>query len=176
MERTEKQAEIDGLRERFTRMLSAVFVDFQGLDVATVTALRDELRKAKVEYRVAKNTLIRRALEGKPAAERLHDVLKGMTAVAWSYEEPAAAAKVLKEFAKKNDKLHIKAGLIENDVLSERAVFDQLATMPGRNELRAKLLATFQAPMQQFVRLLAAPGQNLVYLLEARRGEQEGKG
>jgi large subunit ribosomal protein L10 len=176
MERNEKKAEIDGLRERFGRMLSAVFVDFQGLDVATVTALRDELRKAKVEYRVAKNTLIRRALEGKPAATRLDDVLKGMTAVAWSYDEPASAAKVLKEFAKKNDKLHVKAGLIENDVLNGRAVFDQLATMPGRDELRAMLLATFQAPMQQFVRLLAAPSQNLVYLLEARRGEQESKG
>jgi large subunit ribosomal protein L10 len=173
MQRTDKQTEIDLLKDRFGRMTSAVFVDFKGMNVDAVTRLRDELRKAKVEYRVVKNTLVRRALEGQKAVETLAGKLRGMTAVAWSFEEPGAAAKVLKELGRKNDKLKVKAGLIEGDVLDTRGVLEHLATMPGRDELRAMLLATLQAPLQQFLQLLSAPTQNLVYLLKAREGEQE---
>ncbi|MBW2524204.1 MAG: 50S ribosomal protein L10 [Deltaproteobacteria bacterium] len=175
MQRAEKQAEIEGLKDRFERMISAVFVDYKGLNVADVTLLRDKLREAGVEYRVVKNTLIRRSLEGREYAAELDDTLKGMTAVAWSYEEPGTAAKVFKEFGKKNQKLQVKAGVIEQQVLDAKAVLDQLATMPGRDELRAKLLATFQAPAQKMLQLLSTPAQNFVYLLEARRAEQEGK-
>lgn len=175
MQRAEKQAEIEGLRDRFDRMISAVFVDYKGLNVEDVTLLRDKLREAGVEYRVVKNTLIRRSLEGRGYADALADTLRGMTAVAWSYEEPGSAAKVFKEFAKKHQKLQVKAGVIEEQVLGAQAVLEQLATMPGRDELRAKLLATFQAPAQKMLQLLSTPAQNFVYLLEARRAEQEGK-
>ena len=173
MQRTEKQTEVDLLKDRFGRMTSAVFVDFQGMDVGAVTMLRDELRKAKVEYRVVKNTLVRRALEGQKALAQLTAKLRGMTAVAWSFDEPGSAAKVLKELGRKNDKLKVKAGLIEGDVLDSRGVLEHLATMPGRDELRAMLLATLQAPLQQFLQLLSAPTQNFVYLLKAREGENE---
>jgi len=173
MQRTEKQTEVDLLKDRFGRMISAVFVDFQGMDVASVSNVRDELRKARVEYRVVKNTLVRRALEGQKAVAKLVAQLRGMTAVAWSFEEPGSAAKVLKELTRKHDKLKVKAGLIEGDVLDARGVLEHLATMPGRDELRAMLLATMQAPLQQFLQLLSAPTQNFVYLLKAREGEQE---
>lgn len=173
MQRTEKQSEVDRLRDRFDRMVSAMFVSYEGLTVASVTMLRDELRKAKVEYRVVKNTLVRRALADRPWVGRLDKALQGMTAVAWSFEEPGSAAKVLKEFTKKNDKLKVKAGVIEGEVLDGAGVIDRMATMPGKDEIRAQLLATFQAPLQQFLRLLSAPHQNLVYLLEARRAEQQ---
>ncbi len=91
-----------------------------------------------------------------------------MTGVAWSYEDPSAAAKVVKAFRKDNEKLQIKAGLVEGQFLDGKAVEAQLATMPGKNELRAMLLATLQAPLQSFVALLQAPAQNLVYVLSAK--------
>jgi len=94
-----------------------------------------------------------------------------MTGIAWSYEDPSAAAKVVKAFKKDpvvGDKLLIKAGLIDGSILDAKGVEDQLATMPGKNELRAMLLATLQAPLQNFVALLAAPAQNMVYVLAAK--------
>jgi large subunit ribosomal protein L10 len=91
-----------------------------------------------------------------------------MTGVAISYEDPSTAAKVVKAFRKDNEKLKVKAGLIDGQILGADAVETQLATMPGKDELRAMLLATFQAPLTQFVQLLNAPGQNFVYLLKAK--------
>ncbi len=165
---TEKQQTIDFIKDRFERMVSAVFVNYQGLDVASVTALRDQLREADVEYKVVKNTLTKLAVKDNEWAEELAPTLTGMTAIAWSYEEPGAAAKVLKAFKKDNDNLEIKGGLIDGKVIDGDTVVKQLATMPGKDELRAKLLATFQAPAQQFVAQLAAPAQNFVYLLKAK--------
>jgi large subunit ribosomal protein L10 len=92
----------------------------------------------------------------------------GMTAIAWSFEDPSAAAKVFKAFQKTNDKLKVKAGLIDGKVISGDAVVNQLAVMPGKDELRAKLLATMQAPSQQFLQQLQAAAQNFVYLLKAK--------
>lgn len=175
MDRAQRQANIDDIRQKFDRMVSAVFVDFNGMTVEAVTKLRDEFRKSGVEYKVVKNTLIKHAIKDRPFAGKLDTVLRGMTGVAWSYEDPSAAAKVIKTFARENQKLQVKGGLIENTVLDAAAVGDQLATMPGKNELRAMLLATFQAPLQNFVALLNAPQQNFAYLLDARRREQEGK-
>jgi large subunit ribosomal protein L10 len=93
-----------------------------------------------------------------------------MTGIAWSYEDPSAAAKVVKAFRKEkeHEALKIKAGLIEGQVLNADGVENQLATMPGKNELRASLLATMAAPMQQFLQQLNAPAQNFVYLLKAK--------
>ncbi len=168
MLRAEKQQNLESIRDRFNRMTSAVFVDFAGLDVPTVTKLRDQLRAAAVEYKVVKNKLAKLALKDKPYANDVAKTLVGMTAVAWCYEDPSAAAKIFKTFAKDNDKLKIKGGLVEGRVIDAKAVVDQLATMPGKDEVRAMLLCTFQAPAQQFVQQLAAPMQNFVYLLKAK--------
>ena len=168
MERSEKQVLIGEVKQRFDRMTSAVFLDFKGLNVTTVTKLRDEFRKAGVEYRVVKNTLVRHAIKHHGWAKNLDTTLTGMTGIAWSYEDPSAAAKVVKAFRKDNEKLKIKAGLIEGQVLSPEGVENQLATMPGKDELRAMLLATLQAPAQQFVQQLNAPLQNFAYLLKAK--------
>lgn len=169
MLRKEKQTEIATLKDRFARMVSAVFVDYNGLDVASVTALRDQLREQDIEYKVVKNTLTKLAVKDNPWASDLDEALTGMTAIAWSYEEPGAAAKVFKAFSKNNDNLKVKAGLIDGKVIDGTTVLGQLATMPGRDELRAMLLATLQAPSQQFVQQLAAPVQNFMYLLTARK-------
>ena len=176
MDRTGKDAEIGELRTRFDKMSSAVFLDFKGMTVESVTKLRAEFRKAGVEYKVVKNTLVRHALKDAPFKSKLDDVLVGMTGLAWSYDDPSAAAKVVKAFRKDpaGEKLQIKAGLIEGSVLDAQGVEDQLAAMPGKNELRATLLATMQAPLQSFVALLQAPAQNFAYLLSAkeRAGEK----
>jgi large subunit ribosomal protein L10 len=171
MLRTEKQTNIAEIQSRFERMVSAVFVDFKGLDVASVTTLRDRLRAAGIDYKVVKNTLTRLAVKDNSWARDLDDTLTGPTAIAWSYEEPGAAAKVLKAFQRENDKLKVKGGLVDGRVIDGDAVINTLATMPGRDELRAMLLATLQAPSQEFVRLLAAPAQNFVYLLSAKKEE-----
>jgi large subunit ribosomal protein L10 len=176
MNRTEKTELIGGLKDRFTRMTSAVFVTFEGMNVAAVTKLRDEFRKNGVDYRVVKNTLAKKALGDADAAKQLGKTLTGMTGIAWSYEDPSAAAKVVTAFKKDNAKLQIKAGLIDGQVLDAKAVEDRLAKMPGKNELRAQLLATLQAPAQNFVMQLNAPLQNLAYLLDAKKRKDEGGG
>jgi large subunit ribosomal protein L10 len=171
MERTVKATVIGDIKGRFDKMTSAVFLDFKGMTVAEVSKLRVEFRKNGVEYRVVKNTMVKQALADKPWTKLLAGTLKGMTGVAWSYEDPSAAAKVVKSFRRDNDKLKIKAGLVDGQLLDGKTVESQLATMPGKNELRAQLLATLQAPLQNFVALLQAPAQNFVYVLSAKERE-----
>lgn len=175
MDRTTKEVRIGEIRARFDKMTAAVFLDFKGMTVEHVTQLRAEFRKAGVDYKVCKNTLVKHALKEAPFKAKLDGALVGMTGIAWSYEDPSAAAKVVRAFRKEpaGEKLQIKAGLVEGSVLDADGVEQQLATMPGKNELRAKLLATLQAPLQSFVALLAAPSQNFVYVLSAK--ERHGK-
>ena len=170
MDRTTKDAEIVRIKEKFSKMSSAVFLDYKGLNVAQVTKLRDEFRKSGVEYRVVKNTLVKHALKEHAWSKSLAKTLTGMTGVAWSYEEPGAAAKVVKAFRKEkeNEKLGVKAGLVDGSVIPGDRVETDLASMPGKNELRATLLATLQAPMQQLLQQINAPAQNFVYLLKAK--------
>jgi large subunit ribosomal protein L10 len=175
-ERKAKDARIQDLTSKFDRMTSAVLVNFQGLNVDTVTRLRNEFRKGGVEYKVVKNTLLKQAVKGKGWSEPFGKLLTGMTGIAWSYEDPSAAAKILKAFKKDAEKLVIKAGLIEGQILTGAAVEQQLATMPGKDELRSMLLATLQAPLTQFVQQLAAPSQNFVYVLAAKERQASGSG
>lgn len=170
MERSTKDTEIGRIKEKFSRMSSAVFLDYKGLNVAQVTKLRDEFRKSGVEYRVVKNTLVKHALKEHAWSKNLAKTLTGMTGVAWSYEEPGAAAKVVKAFRKEkeNEKLGVKAGLVDGALIPGERVETDLASMPGKNELRATLLATMQAPLQKLLQQLGAPAQNFVYVLKAK--------
>src|SRR5580692_7282796 len=173
MERAHKETVVKAITEKFDRMTSAVFLDFKGLNVAVVSKLRDEFRKSGVEYKVVKNTLIKHAIKSHAWSANLDKALVGMTGVAFSYEDPSAAAKVVKAFRKDpaHVKLQVKAGLIDGQVLAGDAVESQLATMPGKNELRASLLATLQAPMTQLLQILQAPAQNFAYLLKAKEDQ-----
>jgi len=173
MNRAERTASISEIRDRFDRMVSAVLVNYTGMTVEEVTNLREEFRKNGVEYKVVKNSLVQHAIHDLPFAKDLEPALKGMTGIAWCYEEPGAAAKVIKSFAKEKKKPRIKAGIVEADVLTPASVENVLATMPGRDELRAQLLATFMAPMQNLVAQLNAPQQNFAYLLDARKRQQD---
>ena len=96
MEREAKSVQIGEIKSRFDKMTAAVFLDFKGMTVEHLTKMRAEFRKAGVEYKVCKNTLVKTALKDAPYKAKLDDVLVGMTGIAWSYEDPSAAAKVLK--------------------------------------------------------------------------------
>jgi large subunit ribosomal protein L10 len=174
MDRATKTAQITELHEKFNKMTAAILLDYKGMTVEHATKLRAEFRKVGVDYKVVKNTLVKQALKDTSYGAKLGDALHGMTGIAWSYEDPSAAAKVVRAFRKEaaGEKLQIKAGVVDGTVLSATAVEDQLALMPGKDELRAMLLATLQAPLQQFVALLQAPAQNLVYVLAAKEREE----
>lgn len=176
--REEKTKAVAEVRKDLEKATSVVLLGFKGMDVITVTDLRARFRKAGVKYTVLKNKLIEQALKGSPLEgnAQLKKVLKGETAIAFSYEDPSIAAKIVRDFRKegdKHEKLLVKAGVLETTVLQGAEVESQLASMPGKDELRAMLLATLQAPLQQFVMQLQAPLQNLVYVLDARRRQLE---
>jgi large subunit ribosomal protein L10 len=177
----DKKAAVDAMRDKITRMTAAVLLDFRGIDVETVTSLRAEFRKAGVDYSVVKNTLFKKALIGTPQENNaaLKKLLTGPTGIAFSYDDPSAGAKVVKAFrsgGEKHEKLQIKGGLIETTIVPGDKVESQLATLPGKNEIRAMLLAQLLAPMQKLVMQLSAPAQNVAYALSARErqlGEQK---
>ena len=173
MERNAKTVQIGEIKSRFDKMTAAVLLDFKGMTVESATKLRAEFRKQGIEYNVVKNTLVKQAIKGTVYTDKLDKALVGMTGIAWSYEDPSLAAKIVKAYKKEDEKLKVKAGLIEGTVLDAKAVEDQLATMPGKDELRSMLLATLQAPLTQFVQLLQAPAQNFVYALAAK--ERQGQ-
>lgn len=170
-----KNTLIGEMKGKFDKATSVVLLDYKGMNVENVTKLRASFRKAGVEYKVVKNTLVKQALKDTSYVSQLTGALVGMTGVAWSYEDPSAAAKVVKAFKKEGgeagEKLQVKAGVVDGTVLDGSAVENQLANMPGKDELRAQLLATLQAPLSQFVMLLNAPAQNFVYLLSAKERE-----
>ncbi|MCB9591069.1 MAG: 50S ribosomal protein L10 [Polyangiaceae bacterium] len=169
MDKAQKTEQVGAIKDRFERMSSAVFLDFSGMNVAEVSSLRAKFKEKGVEYKVCKNTLIRRAISEAPYVDSLSTALKGMTGIAWSFEEPSAAARIVKDFRKDNEKLVIKAGLLDGQVLNDKGVENQLATLPNKDEARSQLLAQMMAPAQAMVRQLAAPGQNFVYLLDAKQ-------
>lgn len=176
MLRSEKFESIEYIRGQFQKMSSAVFVDYAGLTVEQVSQLRDTLRAKGVVYKVLKNKLVKQALKEQKCLDTLGNVaLRGMTAVAFSFDEPSAAARVLKEYRKDNEKLKIKAGLMDGQVLDPKAVEDQLASLPSRDEARATLLATMIAPAQTLLRLLNVPARDFVGVLAAKQRKDEGQ-
>lgn len=178
MIREQKQQQIEAVRDRFARAISAVLVDFRGLDVASATELRDEFRKQGVEYKVVKNTIVRLALQGTELEnnDELRKNLVGPTGIAWSYEDASAAAKVIKRFREgenKAEKLQVKCGVLDNSVMPAQSVESVLATLPSKDEVRAMLLAQLLAPAQSLLRQLQASAQNFSFVLDARKRQLE---
>lgn len=172
MDRAQKKQEIGELRERFDRMASAVFTDFRGLDVETINSLRSKFRQKAVEYKVVKNTLVKQALADKDFVGKLSDYLHGPSAVAWSYEDPSAPAKVALDFAKDHKQLQVKCAILDGEILDGKGV-ENLSKLPSKDELLGKLLMTFMAPATEFVRLMAAAPTNFLYVMQARKRELE---
>ena len=139
MDRVTKEAQVGELKEKLGRTASVILADYRGLSVPTVTSVRDEFRKVQCEYKVYKNTLVKLAIKG-TEMEGLGKHLEGPTAIIFSWESPSAPAKVAAKIAKDQEKFVLKGGFFEGTVLDVQGV-ESLARMPGKDELRATLLA-----------------------------------
>lgn len=166
----EKQKVVDDIKQKFQGATGVVLADYRGLTVSQVTNLRVELRQAGVEYRVLKNTMVRRAAD-EIGLEGLAQYLEGPTALAFSVD-PVAPAKILSEFSKKNKNLTIKAGVVEGKVIGPEKIKD-LATLPPREILLSQVLAGMQAPLQGMVNVLQGPIRKMGYALEEVRKLKE---
>lgn len=141
-----KQQEVNEVVEKMNAANSLVVVDYLGLSVAEVTELRKQLREAGVEFKVIKNTIMRRALDSQDL-EYHEEVFQGPTAVAFGMEDAVAPAKILSDFAKKAEALELKGGILEGKVLSKEEI-QQIAKLPNREGLLSMLLSVLQAPVR----------------------------
>ncbi len=157
-----KKTVVAGIKEKFEKAQTVVLVDYRGLTVAEDTELRNQLRKAGVEYAVLKNTMISRAIEGMNVDE-MHASLEGPTAVAFGYEDMIAPAKILSEFAKKSKKLTIKCGVCDGAYLNAEGV-EALASLPSKEVLIAKIMGSMMSSVSKFV-----------YCVEAIRKQKAGE-
>ena len=166
----DKKAVVAEVLAQVANAQTIVVAEYRGVEVVNLTQLRKKARESGVYLRVLKNTLVRRAVAGTPF-EGLMGQMVGPLIYGIS-KDPVAAAKVLHEFAKSNDKLVIKGGAMANYVMDANGV-KALATMPSREELLSKLLGTMQAPIAQFVRTLNEVPTKFVRGLAAVRDQKQ---
>lgn len=165
MATAQKEATVNLLKEKLQESQGAILADYRGLNVSEVTELRSKLREANVEFKVAKNTLTKRAAD-EVGIEGLDPFLEGPTAIAFGMEDPVSPAKILSEFAKDHKALEIKAGILEGKVIDIEAI-KALAELPSKEELIAKVLGGMQSPLYGFAGSLQGLLRNLVYVLSA---------
>jgi large subunit ribosomal protein L10 len=164
MNKQEKSQEVDSLREALKGAPTAFVLQYRGLTVNQVAALRKKVRATSSRYRVVKNRLALRALKETPL-EPLAPQLKGPTAIAYALKEPAALAKVLDEFTKDNQGLQVKAGYVDGRLVTP-AQIKALADLPSREVIVSRLLSVLQAPMTRLVTVLKGPARGLVQAMD----------
>jgi len=165
-----KKQVVDDLKEKFATTKVVIVTDYKGLNVAQMTELRRKLSEANVDYKVVKNTLLKRASEGTDA-NLLTDVFQGPSGIALSYDDPVAPAKVLTQFAKDNNKLEIKAGVMDGQLLDLNAI-TALSKLPSREELLAQVLSAMNAVPTGLVRALADVPRRMVNVLNAIKDQK----
>ncbi len=164
MKRSEKEQIVSEVAEIAGRSRGVFFTDFTGLTVEQATELRREFRKSGVNYRVVKNTLIRKALQGLGGYDKVFDRLVGPTGVAFASEDPVAPAKVIRKFSEKHHKLSLKVCVLERQVY-DGAKLEELAKLPTRNEIMASVLGSIQSPLTAVPGAVAAVLRDLVSVI-----------
>src|SRR6056297_426210 len=166
-----KKKVVQEIKEKIENSKAIVLVDYRGLDVAEVSDLRTKYREAGVDYKVYKNTMMRFAFK-EAGYEEFIENLTGPNGVAFSIEDAVGAARVSDEFAKDNDKLEIKAGIVDGNVIGIEQI-KELANIPSREVLIAKVLGSLNSPITGFVNVLQGNVRNLVYALDAIKEQKE---
>ena len=150
-----KSLVVSEIVEKLNNSSSAVVVDYKGLTVAEVTELRKVMREAGVDYKVYKNTLVRRAAQEVGIEQFNDELLVGTNAIAFGYDDPVAPARILKKFIETHPKMKLKMGVVEGEFYDEAKIME-LANIPSREELIAKLLGSLKAPVSNFAYLIDA--------------------
>jgi large subunit ribosomal protein L10 len=166
-----KNQNVEEIKEKISRAQSVVLVDYRGLNVDQLTELRSEYRKAGVEYKVYKNTMMRFAFKD-AGLEEFNEYLKGPSAIAFGYDDPVQVAKITSKFAKDNDKLEIKAGIVDGKIIDIDGV-NSLANLPSREVLIAQVLGGLNSPIQGFANVLQGTIRGLATVLSAIAEKQE---
>lgn len=160
-----KEQQVKKLHDKFSRARAGVFADYKGLTVQEITELRKMLRESGVEFKVVKNTLAVIAAKGTPF-ELASKYFVGPTSIAVSYKDPVAPAKIMVSYAKKDEKLNIKAGVVEGNLIELEGV-KRLSELPSKEVLLAKALATMKSPAANLVGVLQGLVRKFVYTLKA---------
>ncbi|MGD9209316.1 MAG: 50S ribosomal protein L10 [Desulfobacteraceae bacterium] len=167
----EKKQIVSELNKKFADAAIVILTDYKGLDVTTMNQLRKKLREAEVEYQVVKNSLMVRASENTDVA-LIKENFKGPSAIALGYDDPVAPAKVLTEFAKENDKLDIKVGVMKDQVLNLDSII-ALSSLPSREQLLAQVLSAMNGVPTSLVRALNDVPCRLLNVLNALKEQKE---
>jgi large subunit ribosomal protein L10 len=161
MKRSDKEQIISEVAEIVRRSRGMYFTDFTGLTVEQATELRREFRKSGIDYKVVKNTLIRKALENVTGYDRVAEKLVGPTGVAFAFEDPIAPAKIIQKFSEKHSKLSLKVAVLEKEVIDGSKLND-LARMPSKKDMMASILGSVQAPLAGVPSVINAVLRDLV--------------
>lgn len=167
----QKKQQVEEIAEKMKEARSVVIVDYLGLTVEQDTNLRNELRDEGVYYKVIKNNILSRAAK-ELDIEGVEDYFKGPTAAAFGLEDAVSPAKILAKHVKDTKKIEIKGGILNHEAISAERV-DELAKLPSREELLAKMVGSMNAPISNFVGVLSAIPRSLVYALNAVREQKE---
>ena len=159
------------LTEKLSKAKGIYLADFSGLTVQEAVDFRKKLREKGVEYRVAKNTLIKIAVK-EAKIEGLSEFLVGPTGIALSYDDPASPAKLFYEFAKENEKMDVKVFWLEGEAFGADK-FEQIAKLPSRNELLSQFIGDLQSPMRTFAATLQASISTLVATLNGLKASKQ---
>lgn len=169
--REQKASEVSFLAERFEKAKAMIFADYCGLKVSEMTELRAKLRENGASMKVVKNRLVKRVLKER-GLEQLNEFFTGPTAIASAEHDPMVPAKVMAEFAKTHAALNLKAGFMDGGVLT-RVQIEYLATLPSKDVLLSRVLATMNAPATNLVYVLAAIPRQLACVIDAIRKKKE---
>ena len=172
MKRQEKEIIAADVAEKVSRAKSLYLADFSGLSVEKANELRREFRKSGVDYRVVKNTLVRRALRNASGFEKVLEKLNGPTAIALSYDDPISPAKIIQKFIEKHGKPRIKICVVENRIY-DGSKLDELARLPTRREVISSVLGSIQSPVVGIIGAVQGLARDLVNILNAIEGKKE---